>query len=81
MTGKGIYRSASRDVYEGDWLDNNKHGKGIYRWSSGNYFQGDLIDNKMTTGQMFLSDANREFTAAFSGGDDVLADLCCIIWG
>ena len=35
MHGRGVYRYASGDVYEGDWKDGKMHGRGVYRYADG----------------------------------------------
>ena len=71
VTGKGIYRWANGDSYEGDWVDSEMTGKGVFRWPNGNIYDGDFLDDKMATGQMFLADLNLNLAAEFSGGDEV----------
>ena len=39
--GRGVYRYADGDVYEGDYKDNKKHGRGVFRYTSGDVYEGD----------------------------------------
>ena len=38
---------AGGDVYEGDWLDSQKHGKGVYTYTSGARYEGSYREDKM----------------------------------
>ena len=40
MHGKGIYKYADGDVYDGEWKDDKKHGKGIFKYVSGEKIDG-----------------------------------------
>ena len=44
--GRGVYRYADGDVYEGDYKDNEMHGRGVYRYTSGAVYEGDWKDDK-----------------------------------
>ena len=46
MNGRGIYRWANGDVYDGEWKDDKKHGKGIRRWADGDVYDGEYKDGK-----------------------------------
>jgi len=72
MSGKGVYRYADGDVYEGDWLDGKRSGKGVFRYANGDVYEGDFLDGKMSSGQLFIADVHMKFSAAFSGGDDIV---------
>ena len=45
MHGRGVYRFANGDVYEGDFKDDNMHGRGVYRCADGNVYEGDFKDD------------------------------------
>ena len=46
MHGRGVYRYANGDMYEGDWNDDYRHGRGVYRYADGAVYEGDWKDNK-----------------------------------
>ena len=46
MHGRGVFRYASGDVYEGDYKDNNRHGRGVCRYANGDVYEGDYKDDK-----------------------------------
>ena len=37
---KGIYKTASGNVYEGEYTNDLKEGKGFYKWANGNIYEG-----------------------------------------
>jgi hypothetical protein len=41
----GIFRSASGDVYDGDWANGTREGKGKYTWANGDVYNGDWVNN------------------------------------
>jgi hypothetical protein len=41
-----IYKSGN--VYDGDFLNNQRTGKGIFRWNNGNVYDGDFLNNQRT---------------------------------
>ena len=45
--GHGKYRSASGDVYDGEYKDGKRHGHGKYTWADGTVYDGEYKDNKM----------------------------------
>ena len=47
MHGRGVFRHASGDVYEGDFKDGNMHGRGVFRFASGAVYEGDFKDGQM----------------------------------
>ena len=36
--GRGVYRYADGDVYEGEYKAGKKEGRGVYRWANGNVY-------------------------------------------
>lgn len=38
--GKGVYKFANGNRYEGEWYNNEKHGTGKYYYSSGEFYTG-----------------------------------------
>jgi len=44
--GKGIYKYANGDVFDGEYKEGKKHGKGIYKYVSGSVYDGDWDNNK-----------------------------------
>ena len=47
--GRWYYEYASSgDVYEGDYLNDQKTGKGIYKWANGNVYEGDFLNGQLT---------------------------------
>ena len=46
MDGKGAYKFANGDVYEGSYKEGLMHGKGNYNWKSGAKYSGDYSEDK-----------------------------------
>ena len=46
MEGRGIYRWADGDVYEGEWKAGNMEGRGIYRFADGDVYDGEFKADK-----------------------------------
>ncbi len=46
--GKGVFRWASGDRYEGDFVKNYRTGKGHYTWADGMDYEGDFVNNVRT---------------------------------
>ena len=48
MHGRGVYRYANGDVYEGDYYEaGNMHGRGVYRYANGDVYEGNYKDGNM----------------------------------
>ena len=41
MHGKGRYKRASGSIYEGDWVDGERHGHGQSNWNEGTIYIGE----------------------------------------
>jgi hypothetical protein len=48
FTGKGKYVWPTGNIYEGDWVNGNRHGKGKYIWKNGDVFEGDFVNGNGT---------------------------------
>jgi len=44
--GKGKYRYANGDIYEGQWVDNKKYGLGKFTYAAGSVEEGRWVDNQ-----------------------------------
>lgn len=40
MHGRGVYKSKSGSIYEGEYMDGKKHGAGVYLSKGGNEYEG-----------------------------------------
>ena len=47
MHGRGVFRYADGDVYEGDFKDDKRNGRGVYRYANGDVCEGDWKDGKI----------------------------------
>ena len=45
-SGKGIYRWDDGTVYDGEWLDDDRHGLGVERIADGNIYEGEYRADK-----------------------------------
>ena len=45
--GRGVYRYADGNVYEGEWKDDKMHGRGVFRYADGDVYEGEWEDGKM----------------------------------
>ena len=46
LTGKGVYRWADGNSYEGDCVNDTRTGRGVYRYANGNSYEGDYVNGK-----------------------------------
>jgi hypothetical protein len=60
--GKGKYRYANGDIYEGQWADNKKYGLGKFTYAAGSVEEGRWVDNEQ---KLFFTFETR--TGDFSG--------------
>jgi len=42
--GKGVFKSAKGDVFEGDFERNHITGKGVYKYKNGDIFRGEFMN-------------------------------------
>lgn len=52
--GKGIYRYANKDVYEGNYVQGERDGEGIFRYANGDVYTG-ISRQARRTGMALLS--------------------------
>ena len=52
--GRGVYRYANGEVYEGDWKDDKRHGQGVLRYAGGSIDH----DGQWEAGQRVKSDSS-----------------------
>ena len=66
--GRGVYRFARGDVYEGEYQDDKKHGRGVYRFASGAVYEGEWKDDKKHGRGTFRFADGRVYEGEFKDG-------------
>jgi hypothetical protein len=41
MHGRGVFKFANGDMYDGDWKDNYMHGRGFFKYADGSSYEGE----------------------------------------
>jgi len=44
MCGRGVFTDADDDVYDGDWVKDNKYGRGVMTMASGDVDDGECVE-------------------------------------
>ncbi len=58
-SGRGVYRFANGDVYDGWWQNDKKHGQGVFRFASGDVYDGTWVNDKRNGhGVLTFADGN-----------------------
>ena len=73
MEGKGFWKSARGDTYEGQYFRNMKHGSGLYSWRNGKVFQGRFEHGRRAEGlesPKMTIEVEREITCDLGSHDD-----------
>jgi len=68
MHGKGTYKFATGDVYEGGFVDGMFSGYGAYRFPDGSLYEGEWKDNLMHGAGYYLDKFSRRFEGEFLFG-------------
>ncbi len=66
MHGKGVYKSANGNVYEGDFVNNEKSGQGKMHYKGVGIYIGQWTANKKQGNGKFTWDNGNEYSGAFS---------------
>ena len=45
MHGRGVFKFANGDMYDGDWKDNYMHGRGFFKYADGSSYEGEWKDH------------------------------------
>jgi len=68
VLGRGVWKGANGDIYDGEWKDDKAHGKftsevrvivlgrGVYKWANGNIYEGEFKDGKIVLNSLFEND-------------------------
>ena len=66
--GRGIVRSASGNVYEGEYKVGMREGRGIFRYASGAVYEGEFKADKMEGRGIFRSADGNVYEGEFKAG-------------
>ena len=46
MNGNGLIQFQNGDIYEGNFVENERYGEGVYQFANGNVYEGEFVDNR-----------------------------------